>query len=730
MYMITVCNRMDTISSTNSIGVRYGLGDSLPDRSSLKANTMDSIDWTTQMQSIKRKTIIIVLGSASAFSIYKYFKYKKYKKIKRRILEEMESSKTERVILFIPKFLGKSLYYGFRLFFNMSKYILGGLLYPLCFEKKVNSFSYNSHHSQGATSFLYSPPPKSSYQSSIMLIPGLVRWFFGQGGKDHYRKNVYFSEEEQERIIEYENYINAKKEESGGYISLIGNTPVIKIKCLSEELGCNIYAKFEGMNPGGSSKDRVALQMILDAEESGKLSYKSTESKGKNILGEKKYTIVEGTSGSTGISLANIAKQRGYNVTIVMPNDQSQEKIKMLSNLLKVKTVVVPPSSISNPNHYCKKAQEIAESHPSTHVFMDQFETLSNFKAHYMGTGVEIIYQLEDLGISKLDAFVMSAGTGGSIAGISKRLKEYYQNRNNGINLALVKDVDVDSIATKTKPEKRDIFASLYGDDRSLNNKRKQEHSSKKVSSQKKQYQVNHHEMQNIASASKNSRLPRVVLADPPGSSLYNKVKHGICYAQEQQERNIRKHRYDTIVEGVGLDRITKNFELAEIDDAFSCTDQEILDMAHYILHKEGLCIGSSTALNLCTVVKTAYSLGWNGKQHDHLSPKEYSGNILTIICDQGSRHMSRFWNQEYCEQNYNIKWPSSPPETLTSFLNFKDVHLLQNRYRYTMRNEQLQKDQNFVRKLLLYSIASIGIGASFLRFGYHPLRLLENKNK
>ena len=81
--------------------------------------------------------------------------------------------------------------------------------------------------------------------------------------------------------------------------------------------------------------------------------------------------------------------------------------------------------------------------------------------------------KLEDLGISKLDAFVMSAGTGGSIAGISKRLKEYYQNRNDGINLALVKDVDVDFIATKTKPEKEEIFAFLYGEDRSLNNKRK-----------------------------------------------------------------------------------------------------------------------------------------------------------------------------------------------------------------------------------------------------------------
>ena len=89
---------------------------------------------------------------------------------------------------------------------------------------------------------------------------------------------------------------------------------------------------------------------------------------------------------------------------------------------------------------------------------------------------------------------------------------------------------------------------------------------------------------------------------------------------------------------------------------------------------------------------------------------------------------MSRFWNQEYCEHNYNITWPSTPPETLTFFLNFKDVHLLQNRYRYMTRNEQLQKDQNFVRKLILYSIASIGIGASFLRYGYNPLRLLENK--
>ena len=697
--------------NTSSTTIRPGLGDSLKNETTtLKVNAND---FSKQLQSLKQKAIITLLGSASVFWVYKYVQYRKYQKIKQIIKEEMKTESEQALILFIPKVVGSTLYNGCSFFFKVTKYVLGGLLYSFSSKKNGAITSYN--------------------QNQERFSPGLLlAWCFGRGKAETFHRKVLFPEKEQKQINEYERYIADQKKESGGYISLIGNTPVIKIKCLSEELGCNIYAKFEGMNPGGSSKDRVALQMILDAEENGKLRYQGTRKTKNGSLtfcdfGGEKCTVVEGTSGSTGISLANIAKQRGYDVTIVMPNDQSQEKIKMLSNLLKVNTVIVPPCSISNPNHYCKKAQEIAENHPRTHVFMDQFETLSNFKAHYMGTGVEIIYQLEDLGVSKLDAFVMSAGTGGSIAGISKRLKEYYQNKNHGSNLSLTKrDVDFIPISNTStvKETSKPIFASLYGEDRTSTTNTNTVETTEKL--QKKQYQVSHHEMQNIASASKNIRLPRVVLADPPGSSLYNKVRYGICYAPEQKERNIRKHRYDTIVEGVGLDRITKNFELAEIDDAFSCTDQEILDMAHYILDKEGLCIGSSTALNLCAVVKTAYSLGWNGKQDRHLSENDrrnakenYSGTILTIICDQGSRHMSRFWNQEYCEQHYNIKWPTKAPETLTSFLNFKDVHLLQNHYRYTSRNEQSEKDQKFLKQFLFYSLASLGLGASVLVYGY-----------
>lgn len=152
--------------------------------------------------------------------------------------------------------------------------------------------------------------------------------------------------------------------------------------------------------------------------------------------------------------------------------------------------------------------------------------------------------------------------------------------------------------------------------------------------------------------------------------------------------------------------------------------------MAHYIFHKEGLRIGSSTALNFCAVVKTAYTLGWNGKQNSHLSENEKKqkrtlmkedkgdlvngGNILTIICDQGSRHLTRFWNQEYCEEHYQIKWPQQPQLlTLTSFLNFKDVRLLQNRYRYTVRNQQLHQDANFLWNFFLYSITTISVGAA-----------------
>ena len=146
-----------------------------------------------------------------------------------------------------------------------------------------------------------------------------------------------------------------------------------------------------------------------------------------------------------------------------------------------------------------------------------------------------------------------------------------------------------------------------------------------------------------------------IVLVDPPGSSLYHKIENGVAYTMEQQEQTIRKHRYDTLAEGIGLDRVTQNFELGVefIDSAIRVSDQEAVDMAHWILQVEGLWIGSSSAMNLVGAIRTALELPVGSK-------------IATMICDGGQRHVTRFWDHGFIEEQ-GLQWPASDciPECL-----------------------------------------------------------------
>lgn len=135
-------------------------------------------------------------------------------------------------------------------------------------------------------------------------------------------------------------------------------------------------------------------------------------------------------------------------------------------------------------------------------------------------------------------------------------------------------------------------------------------------------------------------------MADPNGSSLFHRVKYGVCYTPHQSEKSIKKHRYDSIVEGVGLDRVTDNFASAEIDAAMRISDQEILETAHWVLKNEGLFVGSSSALNIAVACRQAAILG---RGH----------TIVTIICDNGQRHMSRLWNPDYVGK-YDLVWPTN----------------------------------------------------------------------
>lgn len=331
-----------------------------------------------------------------------------------------------------------------------------------------------------------------------------------------------------------------------GIEGCIGNTPLFKIKSLSEATGCEILAKAEFLNgAGGSPKDRVALSMIQIAEEEGLLRPGQGD------------TIYEGTVGSTGISLATLARAKGYKAYICMPNDQSTEKSDLLHHL-GATVERVTPAPITSTSHFVNLArtraqQQTASGQDDTKgFFADQFENLANYRAHLQGTGPEIWQQTG----GQLDAFVAGAGTGGTISGITAYLKQEMG-------------------------------------------------------------------MQGL----------KVVLADPEGSGLYNKIKHGVMFSNTEREGTRRRQQVDTIVEGIGINRITENFEAGRelINDAVKVTDVQAMKMARWLVEKDGIFAGSSSAVNCVAAVATALSLPEGSR-------------VVTILCDSGTRHLSKFW--------------------------------------------------------------------------------------
>ncbi|EME79523.1 uncharacterized protein MYCFIDRAFT_34905 [Pseudocercospora fijiensis CIRAD86] len=341
--------------------------------------------------------------------------------------------------------------------------------------------------------------------------------------------------------------IAPQDEISVGVEGLIGNTPLIKLKSLSEATGCEILAKAEFLNGAGNSpKDRVALSMITHAEEAGIL------------VPDRGDTIYEGTVGSTGISLAAVARARGYKAHICMPSDTSTEKSDIL---LKLGAAVerVPPASIIDQNQFVNTARRRAQEHtddpnkPGVGFFADQFENTANYLAHQSTTGPEIYSQTSG---GQLDAFVAGAGTGGTIAGIALYLKPLIPNL-------------------------------------------------------------------------------KIILADPQGSGLYNKIRYGVMFSSTEAEGTRRRHQVDSIVEGVGINRLTKNFQAGMhlIDDAVKVTDEQAMKMARWLVENEGLFVGASSAVNLVAAATMAKKLGRDKR-------------IVTIICDSGNRHLSKFWKQ------------------------------------------------------------------------------------
>lgn len=194
----------------------------------------------------------------------------------------------------------------------------------------------------------------------------------------------------------------------GSTIDHIGNTPLIRLNHISDATGCEILGKAEFMNPGGSIKDRAALGIVRDAERRGRL--------------RPGGIIVEGTAGNTGIGLAVVGNALGYDTVIVMPDNQSRDKIDTLKSY-GVTLHLVPAVPLKDPNHFTRVSERIAaeldESHEHGAVWANQFNNTANRAFHEQTTGAEI----RDQTGGEIDGFICSVGTGGTLAGVARALK-------------------------------------------------------------------------------------------------------------------------------------------------------------------------------------------------------------------------------------------------------------------------------------------------------------------
>ncbi len=192
-------------------------------------------------------------------------------------------------------------------------------------------------------------------------------------------------------------------------LETIGNTPLIKLNKITSEVDALVLAKVEFFNPGSSVKDRMALQMVEDAESDGRL--------------QPGGTIVEGTSGNTGMGLALAAIIKGYKLICVTTDKQSKEKIDILRAV--GAEVIICPTNVEpdDPRSYYSVAKKIGDETPNS-WYANQYDNLSNSKAHYLSTGPEIWDQTN----GKITHFVVGVGTGGTISGVGKFLKEKNPN--------------------------------------------------------------------------------------------------------------------------------------------------------------------------------------------------------------------------------------------------------------------------------------------------------------
>ncbi len=188
-------------------------------------------------------------------------------------------------------------------------------------------------------------------------------------------------------------------------LTTIGNTPVVRMNKIGEELDCELFSKCEYLNPGGSIKDRIGWKMVQDAEDEGRI--------------KPGDTLIEPTSGNTGQGIALAAAVKGYRCIITMPEKMSKEK-QIALEALGARIVRTPTeAAYDDPESHIEVAKRMQKEIPKSHI-LDQYANPSNPKAHYEGTAQEILDDFDD----DLSMVVMGVGTGGTITGVAKRLKE------------------------------------------------------------------------------------------------------------------------------------------------------------------------------------------------------------------------------------------------------------------------------------------------------------------
>ena len=312
--------------------------------------------------------------------------------------------------------------------------------------------------------------------------------------------------------------------------SVIGNTPLIKLRQASDETGCTILGKAEFLNPGQSVKDRAALSIIKSAVNGGQL--------------KPGGTIVEGTAGNTGIGLALVGASMGFKTVIVIPETQSKEKKDMI-RLAGAELIEVPAVPYKNPNNYIKYsgrlAKKLSETLPEGAIWANQFDNVANKQAHVDTTGPEIWQQTDNL----VDGFICACGSGGTLAGVTEFLKP------KGV---------------------------------------------------------------------------KVGLADPMGAALFSYFTDGVLASSG-----------GSITEGIGQGRITENLKGFVPDYAYQVEDEEALNIVFDLMENEGLCLGSSSGINIAGAKRMAKDLG-------------KGCTVVTILCDFGTRYQSKLFNPEFLQ--------------------------------------------------------------------------------